>query len=501
MLTPERIKSLIESDMSSKKKQFAMVGQRYYEGDHDIRRYRVFFIDKDDNVREDTTKSNVRICRPFFAELVDQSAQYMLSGKDAFVRSDNPELQAVLDTYFNDDRKFKAELYKILVGCEIKGDEYAFAYKTEKGRTSFMCADSLGVVEVRARETDDNCDYIIYWYVERINKDNQEIKRIEVWDDKQATFFKQVSNGPIILDTDAELNPRPHSVYTKDGEEGRYPESYGRIPFFRLDNNRKRVSSLKAVKDHIDDYDLMNCGLSNNIQDASEVLVVVRGFEGDDLDEFMQNVKAKKAVGTPTAEDNVEYRTVDIPVEARKVKMEIDEKNIYKDGRGVNLEALKDSSATVSMGVRTAYFSLDMKCDAKVFELESFMDGLVQLVLDEVNKEQKTAYQLSDVYYTFERESISNAQENAQIKLIEAQTRQTEITTLLNLESRLGNDLFMELACEQLDLDYDEVKDKLPKPEENDDPYSAGAARGALSAIIPDDEPADGDEGGGDLIE
>lgn len=501
MLTPEKIKSLIESDYNSKKKEYARIGQRYYEGDHDIKKYRIFFIDKDGHVQEDKTKSNVRICRPFFAELVDQSAQYMLSGKDAFVRSDNPELQAVLDTYFNDDRKFKAELYKILVGCEIKGDEYAFAYKTAKGRTSFMCADSLGVVEVRARETDDNCDYIIYWYVERINKENQEIKRIEVWDDQQTTFFKQVSNGPIILDTDAELNPRPHSVYTKDGEEGRYPESYGRIPFFRLDNNRKRVSSLKAVKDHIDDYDLMNCGLSNNIQDASEVLVVVRGFEGDDLDEFMQNVKAKKAVGTPTAEDNVEYRTVDIPVEARKVKMEIDEKNIYKDGRGVNLEALKDSSATVSMGVRTAYFGLDMKCDAKVFELESFMDGLVQLVLDEVNKEQKTAYQLSDVYYTFERESISNSQENAQIKLIEAQTRQAEISTLLNIESRLGNEVFMELVCEQLELDYDDIKDKLPKPEENNDPYSAGAARGALSAIIPDDEPADGDEGGGDLIE
>ena len=55
----------------------------------------------------------------------------------------------------------------------------------------------------------------------------------------------------------------------------------------------------------------------------------------------------------------------------------------------------------------------------------------------------------------------------------------------------------MELVCEQLDLDYEEIKDKLPKPEEND-PYSAAAARGALASVIPEDE---GPDAGGDLIE
>ena len=499
MLTPEKIKSLIESDYNSKKKEYARIGQRYYEGDHDIKKYRIFFIDKDGHVQEDLTKSNVRICRPFFAELVDQSAQYQLSGKDGFVRSDKPELQKQLDVYFNNNRKFRAELYKILVGCEVKGDEYAFAYKNAEGRTCFMCADSLGVVEVRARETDDNCDYIIYWYVDRINKDNKAIKRIEVWDSKQTTFFKQVDNGPITLDENEKDNPRPHSVYINEKGE-RCGEDYGTIPFFRLDNNPKRVSSLKLVKDHIDDYDLMNCGLSNNIQDAAEVLVVVRGFAGDDIDEFMQNVKAKKHVGTPTAEDNVEYRTIDIPVEARKAKMEIDEKNIFHDGRGVNMEGLRESGATVTIAVRTAYFGLDMKCEAKEYALESFLDGMVKIALDEINKAGKTAFTMNDVYYVFERESISNAQENAQIALLEAQTRQAEITTLLNLETRLGNETFMELVCEQLDIEYEDIKDKLPKPEEND-PYSSSLARGALDAILPEDEPAAGYEGGGDVIE
>ena len=501
MLTPERIKSLIESDYNSTKKHFARIGQRYYEGDHDIKKFKIFFLDKDGNVHEDLTKSNIKICRPFFAELVDQGVQHQLSGKESFIRSDIPELQHQLDVYFNNNRKFRAELYKILIDSEVKGEGYAYAYKNAEGRTCFMCADSAGVVEVRARETDDNCEYVIYWYVDRINQENKPIKRIEVWDSQQTTFFKQVENGPITLDENEKNNPRPHIVYTKDDKGDKYGEGYGVIPFFCLPNNPKHTSSLKLVKDHIDDYDLMNCGLSNNIQDAAEVLVVVRGFEGDDLDEFMQNVKAKKHVGTPTANDNVEYRTIDIPVEARKVKMEIDKENIFHDGRGVNMEGLKDSGATVTIAVRAAFFGLDMKCAAKDYAVEEFLDGPVQVVLNEINEEQKTAYKLSDVYYVFERESITNAYENAQIALLEAQTRQAEVTTLLTVESKLGNEETVKLICEQYDLDYEEIKDKLPKPEEEHDPYSAGAARGALSAIIPDDEPADGDEGGGDLIE
>ena len=182
MLTPQEIKTLIEKDYNSDKKAYARIGRRYYEGDHDIKRCRVFFINKEGKVEEDTTKSNARICRPFFAELVDHAAQYSLSNKEAIVKSDDPELQAHLNRYFNDNEDFRAELHELLVGRKVDGDGYFFAYKRADGRTDFQYAESGGVVEVRKHEADDGCEYVIYWYVERIGKDNQKIKRIQVWD-------------------------------------------------------------------------------------------------------------------------------------------------------------------------------------------------------------------------------------------------------------------------------------------------------------------------------
>lgn len=499
MLTPLEIKKLIDNDYSSDKKRFARVGRRYYEGDHDIRRCRIFFIDKDGKVQEDTTKSNARICRPFFSEIADNAAHYSLSNKGAIVKSDDPELQNYLDVYFNDNDDFRAELHELLVGRKVDGDAYFYAYKRRDGRTDFQYAESGGVVEVRRTETDDGCEYVIYWYVDRIGKDNKKIKRIQVWDAKQVAFFTQVDDGLIVPDKDEKINPRPHAIYRKDGDDATYYEDYGEIPFYRIDNNKMRMSSIKRIKDHIDDYDLMNCGLTNSIQDAAEVVVVVRGFDGDDLDELMQNMRAKKAIGTPTPDSNVEYRTIDIPVEARKAKMEIDVNNIYCDGRSVNIEALKDTNATVSVAIKTAYFRMDMDADETETRLKQFMRKILVPVLDEINRVNETDYQQSDVYFDFSRSSITNEQEMAQINLLHAQTRQTEITTLLNISTKLDNETLMQLICEQLDIDYEEIKDKLPEPED-DDPYSARTALSALGGMEPEEGP-DEDAQGGEMIE
>ena len=191
MLSVTEIKTLIDNDSASTKKQLARMGQKYYEADHDIKQYRIFFFNADGELQEDKTKSNIKICHPFFTELVDQEVQYMLSGKDGFVKSDIPELQTQLDEYFNDNEDFVSELYEVITGCVSKGFEYAYAYKAANGKTAFQCADSIGVVEVKAKETDDGCEYVIFHYIDRIGKDNKKIKRIQVWDERQTYFYVQ----------------------------------------------------------------------------------------------------------------------------------------------------------------------------------------------------------------------------------------------------------------------------------------------------------------------
>lgn len=488
MLKIDEIKHFIEVDACSEKKRIAKVGVNYYEGKHDIEKYRIFFVDANGKLKEDLTKSNIRISHPFFRIIADQEAQYILSGKEPLFNSDRPELQTKLDEYFNDNDDFNSELYYAVVGAIVKGSDYFYAYKNEQGKTCFQCADSIDVVEVREKETDDGCKYVIYPYLGRIDKDNNPIIRIEVWDEKTVTFYVKDSDGNITLDKEQVPNPRPHSIYTKEGDKSTYFEDFGQIPFIKLENNKKQESGLLPIKDLIDSYDLMNCGLANNIQDTNESLYVVKGFEGDNLDELMLNIKAKKHIGVGEDGD-VDIKTIDIPVEARKTKMETDEKNIFRFGMGVNTEALKDTSATVSVAIKSAYANLDLKCEGFNKGFKRFLRKLLELVLKEINEIEGTDYQQKDVWFNLERETITNEQEKAQIKLTEAQEQQTRIATILNTATQFGNELTMQMLCEAYDLDYDDIKGKLPDPEEGgDDSFKVQSALDAVQV----EEDADG---------
>ena len=483
MLSVTEIKTLIDNDRTSRRKQLAREGDRYFNGDHDIKKYRIFFINADGILQEDLTRSNIRISHPFWKIIAEQEAQYILSGKEPLFNSDNPELQSWLDEYFNNNDDFNSELYYAVLGSIVKGFDFFYAYKNSNGKTCFQCADSLDVVEVRESESDDGCKYVIYHYVDRISKDNKKITRIEVWDDQKVTFYVDDGDGNITLDKSKKPNPRPHSIYKKDGDEATYFEDFGQIPFIRLDNNKKQQNDLHLIKDLIDDYDLMNSGLSNNIQDTNESLYVVKGFEGDNLDEIMVNIKAKKHIGVGEDGD-VEIKTIDIPVEARKNKMEEDKKNIFYFGMAVNTDGLKDTSATVSVAIKSAYADLDLKCEGFNKGFKRFLRKLLELVLKEINEENGTAYEQKDVWFNLDRETITNEQEKAQIKLTEAQEQQTRVATILNTAAQFGNELTMQMLCDAMDMDYDEIKGKLPDPEEDADPFKA---QSALDAVVTDD--------------
>lgn len=482
MLTESEIKKFIAEDNASTLKAQAKIGDAYYNGKHDILQYRMFYWNADGKLVEDKTRSNVKIPHPFFTELVDQGTQHILSGKEGIFQSDDPELQKWLDLYFNKNRAFKAELSETITGQQAKGFDYMYAYKGADDRLVFENANCLGVVEVEGRFAEDGKDQRIYRYIDRIDKDGHTQWKILVIDDEYTYFYCQSDNGEIKDDTTVDINPKPHALYK--GNDGKlYQKEFGFIPFFRLDMNKKRVSLLNAVKPLIDDYDIMASSLTNNLIDFDNPLHVVKGFQGDNLDELQQNLKTKKIIGVDE-DGGVELHVVNIPYEARVAKLDLDEKSIYKFGMGLNMAGLKDTAATTNIAIKAAYSLLELRCKKMQEQIEKFLEEILKVVLAEINGKEGTDYRIEQVDFVFKPEIMSNAQENAQIDLIEAQEQQTRITTLLNLASQLGNDILMEQVFDVLDLDYEDYKDKLPKPE--DSLIDNGQAQKILDGIKPE---------------
>lgn len=453
MLSISEIQNFIDEDMASNKKTLAKKGVSYYEGRHDIKDYRIFYFNNEGELVEDDTRSNIKISHPFFTELIDQCSQYMLSGHDRYVKSDNQDLQALLDEYFDDD--FKGELNDLITFTKVEGDSFLYRYIDENMKTRFKFADGLNVVEIQGKYTSDKKDYVIYYYANGKEKD-KDVTAIQVWNDTQVGYYTMIDN---VIEKDKSIKPNPtyHVIY-HDKNKTLY-DTFGDVPFLRLDNNRKRTSDLFVIKDLIDDYDLMSCGLSNNLQDFAEGIYVVKNWQGDNLDELTYNVKRKKQVSVGEGGD-LDIKTINIPYQARLTKMEVNEKNIYRFGMGLNTSTVADGNVT-NYNIRTRYSLLELKCYKLEAQLRKLMKKIIKIVVDEINKDNKTNYQYKDVYCDFEREVMTNATENAQIELLEAQKKQVEISTLLGINAQIGDDVLLERICEVLDLDYNDVKAKI----------------------------------------
>lgn len=462
MLEPGKIASAIAADKYSRRKRQARVGQRYYDGEHDILQYRVYYVNKDGKMVEDYTKSNIRTPHPFFHEITEQEVAYILSGGIQF-DTDSEELQEYLKPYFGDG--FIAEMQEIITDTVVRGFGYAYWYRDAGGITRFCHADSTGIAEVKGGEAGGSDDYIIRYYTTEA-KDRENGKtaaHIEVWD-KDMTWYYIQDGGMVKFDTGVKINPCPHVLY-KSGEEYYYEEC-SRVPFLRLDNNRKQESGVRKIKPIIDDYDLMDCGLSNNLQNIAEGIYVVKGFRGQDYDELLMNVNSRKVVGVGEKGD-LDIKTINIPYEARMAKMEEDEKNIYRTALAFNASQTGDGNIT-NIILKSRYTLLDMKSRKLILSIKKFLQEFLQVVIGEINSAHASAYSAEDIRIKIEPVVPTDEKEDAEIKKLDAETDREKIGSLLDAAEVIGGETLTKEAYKVLKIDYDEAVKTRGKPMETE---------------------------------
>lgn len=203
---------------------------------------------------------------------------------------------------------------------------------------------------------------------------------------------------------------------------------------------------------------------------------------------MIQNMRTKKHIGV-NKDGGVEIKTINIPYEARQVKLELDEKNIYRFGMGFNSAQLGDGNIT-NVVIKSRYALLDLKCNKLEIRLKEFLRKIIKIVLDEINRREGTDYQMKDVYFSFQREVMTNAQDNAQIELLDAQKQGQLLDNLLKVSNILDDETIIREICAILDIDYDTVISRIPANEEKE----AIKTGQDLKNIVPDDGGGGADE-------
>ena len=451
------IDDAVKTDRQSPIKEKMSEGLKYYDYKHDILKFRLFYYNEDGKLVEETNRSNIKIPHAFFTEQVDQKVQYLLSNPVEFETADT-ELKTYLEEYIDDD--FQLMLQEMVEGASKKAYEFAYVYRATSGKLLFKVADSRKVVVIY----DDMNEVIaiIRYYDTDITKDNRKVTvtKAELWDTEKTWFFVSSSdyNNRFILDNSQEINPRYHQVVT-DNDGKLLGKGFGYIPFLKLSNNKNEKTDLEPIKALIDDYDLMACALSNNLVDFDHPIYAVKGYGKDNLDELVTNLRTKKTVGV-SQEGGIDVKTVDIPVTARKTKLETDKEAIYKFGMAFDSSQVGDGNIT-NIVIKSRYSLLDLKCNKTEIRLRAFIKQLLDIIIQDINERYQKSFTRQQIEVVITRSTMINQSDNAEVEKLEAETKGQLIQNLLDVAPYLDDESLLKKICAVQELDYEEVVQRL----------------------------------------
>lgn len=119
-----------------------------------------------------------------------------------------------------------------------------------------------------------------------------------------------------------------------------YRHEVGEVPFFPFFNNNIDTGDLDNIKPLIDAYCKVFSGFVNDLEDIQEVIFVLTNYGGQDLNEFLTDLKYYKAIKTESDgtgdRSGVETLTIQLPVEARKELLTVTRACIFEQGMGID---------------------------------------------------------------------------------------------------------------------------------------------------------------------
>jgi SPP1 family phage portal protein len=149
----------------------------------------------------------------------------------------------------------------------------------------------------------------------------------------------------------------------------------------------------------IDIYDIVNSDFANNIDDMQDAFFTIKNYNGQDLQEFLTQLKKFKAVPVGDGGD-VTANQLTIPTEAREKFLSLTDENIYKFAMAVDTNKLAGSSLTTT-AIKASFANLDLKADKFEAEFRKFIRTLITFI----NKYEGTSYSYD---FTLDRSMLVN---------------------------------------------------------------------------------------------
>lgn len=388
----EEIIKIIKNDIP--RREEILKAKKYYANKNDILENGVSKNDKTDPLRN----ADNRISHNFHQLMVDEKASYLFTYPVLFDLG-NDELNKKLNKMLGDD--FESICKDLCI--EVSNASNAFIY--------YCCNENLDfeyymvpTEDVIVKYADNRKSKIaaVYRYYETV-ENNKNIVVFEYWTDCKLEKY-------YLLGT---LNSIEGEFYKPADLIG---HKFGEVPFIEFRNNNRFQSDLDKYKNLIDIYDKVSSGYANDLEDIQQVIYILENYGGEDLKEFLGDLKRYKAVKTESdsvgGSGSVKTLQIEIPVEARTKLLDILKKQIYESGQGLQQDTESVGNAS-GVALKFFYRKLELKAGLIETEFKKSFNRLIKVILKYLNINSDI-----NIHQTYTRNMISNDLENAQIAQI-----------------------------------------------------------------------------------
>lgn len=353
----------------------AMTAERYYDGHSAIL----------DQPRKDTDadatlhNADNRIPTNFHELLVNQKVSYLFTVPPTFdvgIQSVNDRvLQALGDEY-------TAKCAELCINASNTSVAWVH-YWRDKADGSFQWAvvDSKQVVPVYNKALDKKLIGLLRMYTDT-DDEGTDWMIYEYWDETYVQSFRTMLGKY----DDSQNLIEPYYCFRDPVTEeplAYYEHGFGNIPFIEFRNNNRRRSDLDRIKRLIDVYDKVYSGFVNDLDDIQEIIFILSGYGGEDLSEFLQNLKKYKTIKVNEDGDStgagVSTLSIEIPIEARDKLLTLTRKAIFEQGQGFDPQPENFGNQS-GEALKFMYALLEMKASFMEIQFRTGFNKLIRAI-------------------------------------------------------------------------------------------------------------------------
>ena len=327
------------------------VADRYYRNKTDIL-FKKHDMDEQGNPMR---KADNRIPRNFHGLLVNQKAAYGFTIPpvlDVGTAEKNKKIRAVLGD------EYTKNCMQMCINASNMNAAWVHCWRGDNG-FEWAVVDSRQIIPIFDCSLKQKLIAVLRTYPS-LEDDGERSIVYEYWTDKWCQAFRRKESDTIVEGLqyyyDAFINPETEEPIEE------YQHDIGEVPFIPFWNNNIHTNDLWNIKHLIDVYDKVFSGFINDLDDVQELIFILTGYGGTDLNGFLQELKKYKVIKLDDEEGaGVSTLNIEIPIEARNSVLEATRKAIFEQGQGFDPqpenfgnqsgEALKFMYALIEMKV------------------------------------------------------------------------------------------------------------------------------------------------------